>query len=101
VAYSYRLKVRNLSRVGYALPWVALNNQRVWEGDMRTFRLTKVGKKKVRIPSPEREPILDHLYEFKTGTEAELLAVDGDGKRKIKKFLGKDHYIEELNPNFM
>ena len=62
---------------------------------MRVYRLTKEGKRLARIPRPERDPILDHLYEFKTSTLEELTAISEDARTKLAKYT-KLGYVEEL-----
>ena len=39
--------------------------------------MTKRGREKTRVPSPDREPVLDFLYENKTATYDQLVAVVG------------------------
>lgn len=63
---------------------------------MKIYNLTREGKKIVRIPSPSREVVLDHLYEFKTATRDELLAIDSDARNKLRTFISKG-YVEEIN----
>ena len=62
----------------------------------RIYRLTREGKKLVRVPGPEREPILDHLYEFRTASLDELLALDKEARDKLRLFIGKG-IVEEFN----
>lgn len=62
---------------------------------MKIYRLTKEGKRVAKIPSPDREEILDHLYEFKTATRDELFAIDGGARGKLTTFVKKG-YVEEL-----
>ena len=63
---------------------------------MKIYKLTKEGRRVVKVPSPDREVILDHLYEFKTATRDELLAIDGGASTKLSTFTRKG-YVEELN----
>jgi len=63
---------------------------------MRIYRLTKEGKRFVRIPRPDRDDVLDHLYEFKTATEDELVAIDSEAKSKLSR-LAKAGYVEEIS----
>lgn len=62
----------------------------------RIYRLTREGKKLVRVPGPEREPILDHLYEFRTASLDELLALDKEARDKLRLFISKG-LVEEFN----
>lgn len=62
----------------------------------RIYRLTREGKKLVRVPGPEREPILDHLYEFRTASFDELLALDKEARDKLRLFISKG-LVEEFN----
>lgn len=63
---------------------------------MRTYRILKEGKKKARIPSPERDPVLDYLYEFKVANEDELLAQSKDAREKLNDYVRKG-YVEVLH----
>ena len=63
---------------------------------IRIYRLTREGKKLVRVPGPEREPILDHLYEFRTASFDELLALDKEARDKLRLFISKG-LVEEFN----
>ena len=62
---------------------------------MKTYRLTSEGKRLVRVPRSGREEILDHLYEFKTATFDELLAIDKDARRKLAEWERRG-YVEVL-----
>jgi len=53
---------------------------------MKIYRLTGEGKKCVRVPGQVREEILDHLYEFKTVRQEELITLDKDAVSKLAKF---------------
>jgi len=64
---------------------------------MKIYRLTKEGKRKVKVPGPNRDEILDHLYEFKTATLDELLAIDKGAREKVSGYK-KSGYVEELTP---
>ena len=64
---------------------------------MKIYRLTREGKRFARIPGPNRDVILDHLYEFKTATFDELLAIDRDARGKIRDYK-RAGYIEEITP---
>ncbi len=63
---------------------------------MKVYKLTKEGRKFVKIPTPKREEVLDHLYEFSTATSDELQAIDPEAKGKLYKFK-KAGYVEEIN----
>lgn len=62
---------------------------------MKIYRLTKEGKRLVKIPRPKRDDLLDHLYEFKTSTLDELIAIDKDARSKLSKYI-KAGYVEEI-----
>lgn len=62
---------------------------------MKIYKLTGEGRKRVKIPAQQREEILDHLYENKTATRDELLAIDKDASRKLRQF-SKEHLIMEV-----
>lgn len=62
---------------------------------MKIYRLTKEGKRVARVPGPNRETVLDHLYTFKTATDEELEAIDKDAKTKLREYRRKG-YVEEL-----
>ncbi len=47
---------------------------------MKTFRLTKKGKVVARSPDRVRDPVLDFLYEHKTGTLDEIRTISGEGR---------------------
>jgi len=59
------------------------------------YRITKTGKKFAQVPSASREPIIDHLYEFKVASKDELLALSKDGRVTLREYLAKD-YVEEV-----
>ena len=63
---------------------------------MKIYKLTREGKRIAKIPSPNRDEVLDHLYEFKTATRDELLAIDGDARSKLARYV-KNGYVEEIN----
>ena len=63
---------------------------------MKIYRLTKEGKRVAKIPGPNRDGILDQLYEFKTCTEEELLVVSKDARERIRDYRRKG-YIEEIS----
>jgi len=54
---------------------------------LRIYKLTREGRRKVKIPADGREPILDHLYEFKTATRDELVTMDKDANYKLREFI--------------
>lgn len=62
---------------------------------MKQYRLTKLGKRYVKVPGPNRESVLDHLYEFKVATLDELKAIDTDAPTKLREFV-KAGFVEEL-----
>lgn len=64
-------------------------------GAMKIYRLTGEGRRRVKVPGQSREPILDHLYEFKTSTHDELLALDGDARSKLRGFVS-DRLVMEV-----
>ena len=63
---------------------------------MKIYRLTKEGRRVTRVPGPGRSGILDHLYEFKTATRDELLAIDSNARGKLVEYVKKG-YVEELD----
>lgn len=63
---------------------------------MKVYRLTQEGKRVARVPNPNRCPVLDHLYEFKTASRDELLALSRDARSKLSEYARKG-YVEELN----
>lgn len=50
----------------------------------------------MKIPRPAREEILDHLYQFKTATSDELVAIDPDAVDKLRRFK-RAGYVEVLD----
>lgn len=52
----------------------------------KVYELTGEGRRKVRVPGKARDEILDHLYEFKTAREEELLALCTDARTRLNKF---------------
>jgi len=62
---------------------------------MKIYRLTKEGKRAARIPGPNRDAVLDHIYEFKTASLDELLVVDKEARSKLNEYQRKG-YVEEL-----
>jgi len=63
---------------------------------MKIYRLTKEGKRVAKVPGPNRDEILDYLYEWKTATLDELLIVDKGAKDRLREFTRKG-YAEELD----
>lgn len=63
-------------------------------GALKVYRLTGEGRKRVKVPSRLREPILDHLHEFKTATRDELLAIEDSGRSKLRDFVGNGLIME-------
>ena len=61
---------------------------------MKIYRLTREGKRFVRIPSADRVDLLDHIYEFKTATIDELIAIDKDARDILRKYKS---YVEVLD----
>ena len=68
---------------------------------MRSYQLTKKGKKEVKRPSLEREEILDHLYPNKTATYDELKLVEGPNTvgSKIRMFIRRGLIEEVMSSN--
>jgi len=63
---------------------------------MRIYRLSRAGKKIVRIPSPDRCPVLDFLYEHPTASLEELENVNKDARSKLRDYL-KRGIVEEFS----
>ena len=65
----------------------------------REFTLTGKGKKESRIPSRERDPIIDHLHEFKTATYEELTSIVGreNVSTKVRDLLRQGIIQEQTN----
>lgn len=64
---------------------------------MKTYRLTKPkGRDKARAPVPERDPILDYLYDAKTGTMDNFVLLVGSSAHRRVRELIRQGYIEEV-----
>lgn len=63
---------------------------------MKIYKLTREGRRIAKIPGPNRDAVLDHIYEFKTATFDELLIVDKDARNKLREYKSKG-YVEELD----
>lgn len=64
----------------------------------KIFRLTREGKKFVRVPLAERSFLLDHLYEFKTASLDELTTIDKEAREKLQAYK-RSGYVEEISDN--
>ena len=64
---------------------------------MKIYRLTREGKKFVRVPRQNREEILDYLYQYKTAPLDELLTVDKNANSKLRTFERKLGYVEAID----
>ena len=53
---------------------------------MKVYKLTIEGRKKVKVMSRDREPVLDHLYENKTATLEELETIDKEARTVLRKY---------------
>jgi len=60
---------------------------------VRIFKLTPEGRRKLKIPSQRREPVLDYLYDNNTATLDELEAIDKDARAKLRQHKG---LVEEI-----
>lgn len=58
-------------------------------GAFKVYKLTGEGKRVAKIPSGSREPILDHLHEFKTATQDDLLAIEDNARSKLRDFVSR------------
>ena len=62
---------------------------------MKIYKLTGEGRKRVKVPTQQREGILDFLYENKTATRDELLAIGKDASSKLRQF-SREHLVMEV-----
>ena len=65
---------------------------------MREFSLTvPKGKDAAKLPSRERDPIIDYLHEFKTATYEELTSVVGRDRisKELRELIDKGLVLEK------
>ena len=55
---------------------------------MKTYKLTLEGRRRIKVISREREPVLDYLYEHKTATLAELEGIDKNARTVLREYKG-------------
>jgi len=66
---------------------------------MRRYKITGEGKKVVRVPTSDRQPLLDFLYGNSTADLDTLKAVGGPSTLHDIRILVNKGYIEEANIN--